>query len=168
MAWAARPSVIAVTFTSPLHAPFQLALLQPCLGPVTSTSSSSSGRASPPFTSQSKRHDKRHKKQKTSILVFSTHSESPVSMPWAGEASIRVSLSSLSPVPVTNSASYCNVNGKFITHHSINLLTLSSPQPFRCSSRPLNLCLGHRRKFLETIRAPTPRPFLCYWQPFRW
>ena len=161
--------MIAVTFhfTARLDAPSQLALLQPCLGPVTSTSLSSSGRVSPPFTSQSKRPDKRHKKQKISILVFSTYSESPASMPWAGEASIRVSLLSLSPVPATNSASYCNVNGKFITHRSINLLTLSSTQPFRCSSRPLNLCLRLRRKLLESIRAPTPRAFLCYWQPFR-
>jgi len=61
-------------------------------------------------------------------------------MPWAGEASIRVSLSSLSPIPVTNSASYCNVNGKFITHHSINLFDLIIPtaiQMFFTASQPV-------------------------------
>jgi len=110
-----------------------------CLGPVTSTSSSSSGRVSLPFTFQSKRYDKRHKKQKISILVFSTYSESLVSMQSAGEASIRVSLSSFSPVPVTSSASYCNVNGEINSpfHQYLNLIISTAIQTFFMASHPV-------------------------------
>ena len=60
-------------------------------------------------------------------------------MQSAGEASIRVSLSSFSPVPVTSSASYCNVNGEINSpfHQYLNLIISTAIQTFFMASHPV-------------------------------
>ena len=94
-----------------------------------------------PFISQNNRQESTLSKQKISIPVSSFLFVTPVSMPWAGEASDRVNSFSLSRAPTLNYNNSCNANGNalhnrckfspsfFVFSYSDFLHGLSTPLP---------------------------------------